>query len=158
MKFSRARLQLFLVVPILCLAVVPAMKQLSGTFKSTYNYVPVEAQMVSYGELCRVYGETPEAQAVVDQSPKWARGAWGDCVEARDFKSSGITRYHRMDLIKLREDEVLTVNYTAPADGSLRVAQLEAAGRTSRGSDEPVGSAITISAHSTNPELVSWPD
>ncbi|OYU78585.1 MAG: hypothetical protein CFE32_00875 [Alphaproteobacteria bacterium PA3] len=157
MTISKSRAQLLVILCLLLGFCYLAFGRVSEAFSKAFFYKPTDATIVSKGELCRVYGMTPEAQAVVDQSPDWRRAVWGNCEEANTFANSGISRYHRMGLVTTIKRKVVIVHYRAPADGSRRVAQLHALSWSEVGtpSDLELGAIIKILGHKKDPEKAS---
>lgn len=117
-------------------------------------YTEVEAQVVSMSSLCRVYGATPEAQTEVDKSPVWRNGAWDNCEVAAGYIKDGTSRYHQMKLINQLPALVVTLDYTSPADGSLRTAKLRAPLSMQAGVQKRyvAGTMTKMLAHKSKPE------
>lgn len=154
---SKSRAQLIVLLFLLFGICVFGFGRASAAFSKAVFYEPTDAKIVSKGDLCRVYGLTPEAQVVVDQSPVWRGAVWGDCDAANTYADSPSSRYHRMGLVKSMKRHVIIVHYTAPADGSRRVAQLHALRWYEIGPDSQleIGATIKILGHKKDPTKAS---
>jgi hypothetical protein len=157
MTISKSRAQLFVMLCLLLSFCYLTFGRVSAAFSKAFYYEAVDATIVSKGELCRVYGMTPEAQAVVDQSPDWRRAVWGNCDDANTYAKSGISKHHRMGLVTTLKRNVVIVHYKAPADGSRRVAQLHALSWSEIGkpSELDLGAIIRIRGHKKDPDKAS---
>lgn len=158
MKISKSRLQFLVLIPLLAFLAFRGFVYASEKTEQTLHYTAVQGTIVGNAELCRVYGAIPEAQAEIDRNTLWGRGVWGDCEAARAYTNDRSTRYHAMNLVEYTQSDVVSVKYVAPSDGSVRLAQLNKSAVAPRGGkDESIGTTLTILAHKTDPELVSWP-
>ena len=157
MTISKSRAQLLVMLCLLFSFCYLSYGRATAAFSKAFFYDAVDATIVSKGELCRVYGMTPEAQAVVDQSPDWRRAVWGNCEDAKTYAKSGVSRHHRMGLVTTIKRNVVIVHYKAPADGSRRVAQLHALSWSEVGTpnDLELGAIIKILGHKKDPEKAS---
>jgi hypothetical protein len=157
MTLSKSRRQLIFSITALGLVGLWCYMPVKTALTKALFFTPVEAKVVNTGQLCRVFGLIPEAQAYIDKDPQWARGAWGACGNADSYIASGNTRYHQMELIQKFPQYVVTFDYIAPSDGSKRTVQLQAVslGMIGIGGEFEIGKTMKILGHKKDPEKAS---